>query len=227
MIELNLQFFGGRGASSGGDSLGDGKDKKVHISKEKDVWSYRHKSGNEPFADAINSAARTMENDFPGLMSDTVEVVNATTFKGSDAVHILGVYSPTNKSVGINTNYTNIEKMNNTYDAGVKAGYHPSRGNKTGTEAVTFHELGHALTDHVGVKMGANGFNDAAKKIVNNAYNNSKGKGGTAAFAAKISGYAKESYAECIAEAVSDWYCNGNKASNSSKAIMKELKKYK
>ena len=44
------------------------------------------------------------------------------------------------------------------------------------------------------------------------------------AFASKISGYAKESNRECIAEAVADVYCNGSKAKKESRAIVNILK---
>ena len=117
--------------------------------------------------------------------------------------------------------------MNDTYDAAVKSGYHPSRGNKSGTEAVTYHEMGHALTDSIAKKMGVKDLDAASKKIVNDAYKASGGKGGTKAWAGKISKYAQDNFAECVAEAVSDWYCNGNKARSNSKAIMTQLKKYK
>lgn len=224
-MEMNLQFFGGRGSSSGGASLpGKGKGLSPNsISKEVDVWSYRHNKNNEPFVDAMNSAARTMSDDFPGLM-DTVEYVNAGTLKGAASRNVLGYYG--NGRVALNTNYTNVDKMNSVYDSAVKSGYHPSRGNKSGTEAVMYHEMGHALTDHLKAKVGASNLDTASKKIVNDAYKASNGKGGTLAWAGKISGYAKESFAECVAEAVSDWYCNGNKAKSQSKAIMKQLKSY-
>lgn len=224
MIRINLQLFGGRGADGGGESLGGGSGKQVNIVSETDVWSYRHNPNNEPFVDAINSGVATVYDDFPDVMGK-VDTVNAVQFGGVDKVQTLGVYG--NGSVGINQNFTNIEKMNKTYDAAVASGYHPSRGNKSGTEAVTLHEMGHALTDKIAQKTGAKDLDTAAKTIVDNAYKNSKGKGGTKAWAGKISKYAKESNAECIAEAVSDWYCNGNKASSASKAIMGELNKYK
>lgn len=225
-MKYNLQFFGGRGAGGGGASLpNDSKGLSPNsISKEVDVWSYRHNRNNEPFVDAMNSSARDMVNDFPDLM-DTVTQVNAGTLKGAPARSVLGYYG--DGRVALNTNYTNVDKMNSTYDAAVKSGYHPSRGNKSGTEAVMYHEMGHALTDHIKEKVGATNLQTASKKIVNDAYKNSGGKGGTLKWAGKVSGYAKESFAECVAEAVSDWYCNGNKASSTSKAIMKELKKYK
>ncbi len=225
-MNMNLQFFGGRGADSGGGASLPDESRGLSprsISREVDVWTYRHNRNNEPFVDAMNTAARRMSDDFPGLM-DSVQQVNAGTLKGEPARSVLGYYG--DGRVALNTNYTDINKMNLAYDSAVKSGYHPTRGNKSGTEAVMYHEMGHALTDALAEKMGVSGLNAASKKIVNDAYTNSKGKGGTLAWAGKVSGYAKESFAECVAEAVSDWYCNGNKASSQSKAIMKELKKY-
>lgn len=225
-IKMNLQFFGGRGAGGGGDgeSLSSGSGKRVNIKNETDVWSFRHNRNNEPFVDAINTSARDIQKDFPDLM-DTVTRINATEFGGADKRGTLGVYG--NGRVGLNTNYTNVDKMNKVYDDGVKSGFHPSRGNKNGTQAVAYHELGHALTDNIAQKMGVKDLDAASKKIVNDAYKASGGKGGTKAWAGGISGYAKENFAECVAEAVADHYCNGSKASKQSKAIMRELNKYK
>ena len=164
-----------------------------------------------------------MADDFPGLMND-VNTVDSAVFGGMDRVSTLGVYG--DGQVAINSNYTNIDKMNRVYDKAVQSGYHPSRGDKSGTEAVTYHEMGHALTDSIAKKMGVRDLDAASKTIVNDAYKASGGKGGTKAWAGKISGYAQENFAECVAEAVSDWYCNGRKASLNSKAIMTQLKKY-
>lgn len=217
----------GRGSSKGGgDSLGGGSGKDINILNELDVWSYRHNPNNEPFVDSINTSVKQIADDFPGIMND-VNQVNSATLGGADRTQTLGYYSPTEKSVSLNDNYTDIGKMNAVYDASVKQGYHPGRGSKNGTEAVTLHEMGHALTDHVGKKMGAKDIDDAAKRIVDNAYKSSGGKGGTKAWAGKISKYAQENNAECVAEAVADWYCNGSKASSASKAIMKELKNWR
>lgn len=226
MIKLKLQFFGGNGSSgsSGGASLGGSSGKPINIVSETDVWSYRHNQNNEPFVDAINSGVREVQDDFPDIMQ-SVNAVNAAELGGADKEGTLGFYGQ--GRVALNENYTDIDKMNGTYDLAVASGYHPSRGNKTGTEAVAIHEMGHALTEHLAPKVGANDLDGAAQIIVNNAYKASKGKGGTKAWAGAISGYAKESFAECIAEAVADWYCNGNKASSNSKAIMTELKKYR
>ena len=49
---------------------------------------------------------------------------------------------------------------------------------------------------------------------------------GVVQMAAKISRYATESNAEAIAEAVSDVYCNGNKARAESLAIVSVVDKY-
>lgn len=208
---------------SGGESLGGGSGKSLNILNETDVWSYRHKQGNEPFVDEINTGIRTIQNDFPGIMND-VGKVNAAELGGADKANVLGYYD--GNGVALNKNYTNIDKMNKVYDNATATGYHPSRGDKTGTQAVAFHEMGHALTDHIGKKIGGKNIDDSAKKIVDSAYKNSNGRGGTKAWAGKISKYAQENNAECIAEAVADWYCNGSKASKVSKAIVTELKKY-
>ena len=216
--------MGGRGSSSGGESLSTGSGKSMTILNPVDVWSYRHNPNNEAYVDAINSSVRDIADDFPNIMSSTVAKVDAAEFGGADRLNTLGCYG--NGTLTMNKNYTNVDKMNAVYDNAVKSGYHPSRGNKNGTEAVTYHEMGHAITDHIAVKLGEKNLDGASKRIVNDAYKASKGTGGTKAWAGKISGYAQENYAECVAEAVADFYCNGNKAKSQSKAIMRELKKY-
>ena len=212
--------MGGRGS---GSSLGGGSGKNVNVISQTDIWSYRHRQSNEAFVDQINGSIRDMENDFPGLMQ-TVERVNAAELGGQDRTNTLGFYSPSEKSVSMNQYYTDVGRMNAAYDSA--GDFHPNRGNKTAVEAVTYHEMGHALTDHVGAKFGSNNIDDAAKKIVDDAYRNSNGRGGTKAWAGGISGYATHSNAECVAEAVCDWYCNGNNAKAQSKSIMAELRKY-
>lgn len=216
--------MGGRGSSSGGESLSTGSGKPMTILNPVDVWSYRHNPNNEAYVDAINSSVRDIADDFPNIMSSTIARVDAAEFGGADRLNTLGCYG--NGTLTMNKNYTNVDKMNAVYDNAVKSGYHPSRGDKNGTEAVTYHEMGHAITDHIAVKLGEKNLDGASKRIVNDAYKASKGTGGTKAWAGKISGYAQENYAECVAEAVTDFYCNGNKAKSQSKAIMRELKKY-
>ena len=223
MIKLDLQFFGGRGAGSGGPSLGGGSGKPVNIISTQDVWSYRHQKGNEPFVDSMNTTIAGLQKDFPDIMNH-VTVVEAVKMGGADKTGTLGIYSSSSQTVGLNDNYTNIEKMNRAYDAG--GNHHPSRGNKNGVEAVTAHEMGHAVTGQIANKMGEKDFDKAAKTIVDNAYKKANGKGGTKAWAKTISGYATENNAECIAEAICDVFCNGSKASKASKAIYNECKSY-
>lgn len=222
MLNYDLQFFGGNGA--GGTSLSNGGGGSIDIVSTTDVWSYRHESGNEPFVDEINTGIRDIQNDFKDVMN-TVYTVEAAKFGGADATQTLGAYGA--GGLLMNQNYTNVDKMNRVYDQAVKSGFHPSRGDKSGTQAVAIHEMGHALTDHVAQKMGVAGLHEASNKIVKDAYKKSGAKGGNKAWARSISGYAATNYAECVAEAVADWYCNGSKAKSASKAIMAELKKYR
>ena len=128
--------------------------------------------------------------------------------------------------IAINAKYLNSKKMNDAYQRCVESGFHPKSGSKTGMEAVVAHELGHALTDMTGAKMGVKGGIDASSKaIVNEARKATKHRG-VVQMASKISGYAKQSNAEAIAEAVADVYCNGKKARSESRAIVNVMNKY-
>lgn len=213
--------MGSRGGSSGMGGSGG----MVNIVDTEDVWSYRHNANNEPFVDAINEGARKIQNDFQGLMVDVDQVV-AAELGGNDKYTTLGFYAPSMKTVAINRFFTDIDKMNATYDAAARSGFHPSRGELSGTEAVTLHELGHALSDHVAKKMGLPGLHEASRKLFEDAYRATKGKGKYKDWAGQISGYARENYAETVAEAVADYYCNGQNAHANSRAIMRELMKY-
>ena len=130
--------------------------------------------------------------------------------------------------IAINSTFLNSEKMNEAYQKCVKSGFHPSSGSKSGMEAVVSHELGHALTDMVGSKMGITGINrtnESATAIVNEARKQTKHRG-VVQMASKISGYATHSNAEAVAEAISDVYCNGKKAKAESRAIVDVINKY-
>ena len=213
--------MGGRGAG-----LGTGSGVPIDVRSQMDVWSYRHNPNNEDFVDAINTGVLRIQDDFPDVMN-TVERVNSAELGGADSFSVLGFWDSSEKTLALNQNFTNINAMNRTYDAAVKSGYHPARGDRTGTEAVALHEMGHALTDHVAAKMGLNDLDAAAKRIVDAAYRASPGAGNGKKWAGTISGYAQENNAECIAEAVADYYCNGSKAAAASKAIMEQLRRYR
>lgn len=212
----------GGGSSMGGLDGGGGA--YVNVVNATDVWSYRHGAGNAPVSDAINSGMRTLDNDFPGF-AGYVNNVDVVEIKGHGKNTVMGFWSASDGQLALNKNYADMGKANSVVDSAAASGFHPSRGNRSGVEAVAIHEAGHALTDAIAQKTGAAGLHAVSENVVKSAYKNSGAKGGVKAFASSISGYAKTNYAECVAEAVTDWYCNGNKASSASKAIMSELKK--
>ena len=113
----------------------------------------------------------------------------------------------------------NGAKMDAAYDAAVAKNFHPSRGNKSGMQAVASHEYGHALSDKAASKMGLGSLEEASRQIVERARAKT-GHKTNMSFAGKISGYAQYNFAETVAEAVSDWFCNGSKASKESRAVM-------
>jgi hypothetical protein len=128
-------------------------------------------------------------------------------------------------NIAFNKQYFNKQLMEGAYANDVKSGFHPSQGNKTALQAVASHELGHALTDAVGAKMGAIK-GDTATAILKEAKSQIKFKGTLGDMAGKISGYAKFNPRETIAEAFSDVYCNGKKATKESTAIVNVINKY-
>lgn len=131
--------------------------------------------------------------------------------------------------LSINEKYFNSTELNKKYDASTETGWSPSRGNKTGLQAVVAHELGHKLNYDISLKMKTGNrtatLDEAATRIVNEARAITKDRG-VVIMANKISRYASTSNAEAVAEACSDVYCNGSKASSASKAIFKVMKKY-
>ena len=127
--------------------------------------------------------------------------------------------------IALNTRYADYNKMNKAYDDCVQSGFHPSRGKKSGAEAVAAHEYGHALTDAVGRKMGISNIDKSATAIVNEARKQTNHRG-VVKMASKISEYATHSNAEAVAEAFSDVYCNGKKAKKESQAIVNVMNKY-
>ena len=205
----------GRGSSGAGGNLGKGRDSvnPANIHNERDLVSERERKQAE--VDDVLSVARGIHDEYGvdvgQFMLADVGGKDALTMAYSDGTNI-----------GFNSMFFNGKKMDGAYDACVKEGFHPSRGSKSGMEAVAAHEYGHVLTQQAGAKLGIPDMDNAAKVIVDRARKTTTHKG-SISMAAKISGYAGHSNAECIAEAVSDVYCNGRKASSESRAIVREL----
>lgn len=104
---------------------------------------------------------------------------------------------------------------------GVLTTFHPKG---TTNMSVLSHELGHALIYNVsrgGLSIPASELatqiTDNASKVLNSKHNNLVGR---------ISHYATRSRSETVAEAVSDYVANGNKANSYSKEIVNQLKRY-
>lgn len=217
-MKLNLQQFGGRGSGSGkggGDLLG--KQGNVgKISNVRDMISERSKRQAE--TDEVLSVGRRMTGLYGG--DSAVNQFQIAKVGGGTMA-----YYDAEGNIALNEKYMNAEGMNRAYDAAVKGGFHPSRGNKSGMQAVASHEYGHALTDMAAQRLGLGGFGgieEASRQIVERARKKTRQRTNLN-FAKKISGYAQYNFAECVAEAVSDWYCNGSRAQKESRAVMAVL----
>ena len=202
------------GEGGGGANPNDIKDRKDLVSGKENI-ALGTGDYNKNVADVLK-VAQTMDDEY-GAEAHIVQFQSAKMVKSASTA--MGVYDGSN--IVMNQKYMN-RGMDNVYDAGVKSKYHPSRGNKSGMEAVAAHEYGHALTDAAARKMGLTNMDAAANRIMDEA----RAKVRTKGLASNISRYATESAAEAIAEAVSDVYCNGNKASGASRAVVKVLNSY-
>ena len=207
----------GRGSSGGGGNLGNSKGgvNPANIKNERDLVSERERKQQE--VDDVLEVARAISEyygvDVGQFMLADIGGKDMLTMAYSDGTNI-----------GFNFRYFDGENMTKAYDDCVASGFHPSRGSKSAIEAVAAHEYGHVLTDAVARALGVSGMDAAAKVIVDRATKEA-GYKGSKALAGKISGYAKDSNAECVAEAIADVYCNGSKASKESRAIVNEMNK--
>ena len=209
----------GRGSSGAGRNLGKGSGgvNPANITNERDLVSER--GAKQAEVDDVLAVARDIYDEY-GV--DVGQFMLAD-IKGKDSNTM--AYSD-GENIGFNSSYFDGGKMDAAYDACVKSGFHPSRGNKSAMQAVADHEFGHILTEKVAAKIGVNGYDSmdkAAKIIVDRARAKTSHKG-SVSMAKNISGYAGHSNAECVAEAVADVYCNGRKASAESKAIVSVIK---
>ena len=209
----------GRGSSGGGGNLKDGGGgiNPANIHNERDLISERERKQAE--VDDVLSVARDIHDEY-GV---DVGQFNLAEIGGKDSSTM--AYSD-GENIGFNSKYFDSVNIQNAYDASVQSGFHPSRGNKSAMQAVAAHEYGHVLSEKAAVKLGFNGVNgmDAASKVVVERAMAKTNYKGSMKMAGKISGYAKKSNAECVAEAVADVYCNGKNASAESRAIVKELR---
>lgn len=133
--------------------------------------------------------------------------------------------------IAINKTFMDKKKIEAAYADSVKAGFHPSNGNKTAMEAVALHEMGHVLTTQAGInigkmeKTGTLTIGAAANRIVNEARRMTSHRG-VVQMSSRISRYATKSNAEAVAEAFADVRSNGARAAAESKAIVQVLDSY-
>lgn len=203
---------GRRGGATGGIKPGD-------IISTKSLVSERERE--QELVDETLTVFRDVLDEYGSQVSD---IQLAELKANANAL----AYYDAEGNIAINQAYFNKNGMDVAYKASVESGFHPSNGNKTALQAVVAHELGHKLTADVAVKLGKNGWTDfdsVATDIVKEARKQTKHKG-VVQMASKISGYAKHSNAEAIAEAFSDVYCNGKKAHSESIAIVNVMNKY-
>lgn len=213
----------GRGSSSAG---GSGNINPNDVKSTYDMISNR--GANPQGTDEVLSVAR----DIVDMYGDRVALpgtFQVAQMKKSGSRTM--AYYDTEGNIAVNEKFFDPVVMNSAYDDCVSAGFHPSRGNKTGLQATAAHEYGHALADLVAKKMGKDIYG-ASDEIVNEARGvlasriGKKGRTRTSDLQKMISGYAEKNNAETIAEAYSDVYCNGRRASVASRAVVDVLNKY-
>lgn len=217
MIKINLQLFGGRGASSGGEGwTGGGGGGEITVFGTTSLISARETKQLE--VDETLQTFKDMHDEYGYVVDDLQLAVlsdNST----------LAYYDGAN--IAFNETFFNKQLMETAYANDVKIRHHPSQGNKTALQAVASHEIGHALTDKAIAKMGGKyGKHDGAEAILKEAQKQVGHRGKLAKMAGKISVYATFNARECIAEACADVYCNGKRATKESQAIVNVMNKY-
>lgn len=213
----------GRGSSGSTSRYGGGGDLNPSdiLSTELMTWSGTRASAEDDFFKTAETLYKEYGND--AVPQDFFQIAE---LKPGASRKVIAYYDGAN--VALNKKYMDSATLDSVYDKCIADGFHPGRGNKSGAEAVAAHELGHRLTDAVAQKMGIAGIDAnhaAATKIVNEA-RSSTGAKGVVQMAAKISRYATASNAEAVAEAVSDVFCNGSKATKESRAIVGVIDSY-
>ena len=204
--------MGGGKSSSWGGGGGGGSNPIA----TQDLISNRERLTTE--VDQVLTVLKDVEKQY-GINMDT----EIGIFRSGDST--LGYFDPNNGNIGMNKAYFNSDSMDAVMDEQARIGYHPSRGNKSGIEAVMAHEAGHKLNYALEGRAGEKGnASIIAKSIVEDSAKQ-LGYKNSANMARKISKYATENYKEAIAEAFSDVYCNGKNAKKESRTIVDNLNK--
>lgn len=199
----------GRGVGPHGAGMENGKEPAAVVKSSHNLTEEIGKGGGQ-FANEIMNTRDTFEAEYGDSVKDIT--LQAATFTDPS---VLGAYG--GNTLYMNQKYIKNKNLTAAMKDAEKSGFHPSIGNKTGAEAVAAHELGHRLGEVAAGKAGISQqdiVGRAAKKVGIRTEN----------MAGHISGYARSSYAETIAEAFSDVHCNGKKANRVSKAIVNEVK---
>lgn len=201
---------GYRGGNTGGLSAGDVVSTDSLISA---------REGKRSEVDQTLTVLRDVHDQY-GVQIEDVQIA---TLKGAAARSVMAYYDA-GGNLAVNENYFNGTAITAAYDKSVASGFHPGRGSKTGMEAVVAHEMGHRLADVAAQKGGGSIFRSSdrtSSSIITTAAKQMKTT--SSKLMASISGYAKQSYDEAIAEAFADVYCNGRKASRASRTVVSVL----
>lgn len=207
--------MGGRGSSSGGGGGNTAGLNPGSIISTTSMISARE--GKQAEVDQALSVLRDVQDRY-GV---NVEDAQIASMRGIMSNMVMAYYD-SEGNLAINKTYFDAQKMDDAYDRCVQGGFHPSRGNKTGIEATTAHEMGHRLADVIDKRNGKDTFGEASSASIVRSAANMLGIS-TGALQSQISGYAKESFSECVAEAFSDVFCNGNNASRASRTVVNEI----
>ena len=209
--------MGGRGTSSGIERGATGGVGSVDVRSTTSLISQRE-DGKQEEVDIVLSMLREVQEQYGTELND----IQVATLTG-DSVSAIAYYD-SNSNLAVNKIYFDNAKITQAYDDCIASGFHPARGFHSAMEAVVAHELGHHLTELIGLRegLGAWQIDRVANGLVNTAMTN-LGYRSTDRVRSGISGYAKQNNAEAVAEAYADVYCNGDNAARESRAIVTEL----
>lgn len=248
---LDLQFFGGRGASSSGGGEGGGRLKpallptaraeQIMNAKDfKELKDVAEQNGiildnklrlydEDVVKNAVLVTARYKE-EFPDLKNQKPIELKTSTARSSYAFQTSNAIDG-DKGISLAQAMKNKQLVNQHYENDVKRNFHPE-----GTTAndIVAHEMGHALVSRIvhksydtpTARMADMKTGKTSANIVKSSYDKLKNKETISKEVSKISRYAMKNPDETIAEACADVFANGNKAKPLSKEIWKTLKSH-